>query len=260
MITSTANSRIKAMLKLAKASERRKLGHFVVEGVRELQLALGHGYSPDVLYFCPELVPDGFSSRLGVPEDICMPVSRAVFDRIAYRENRDGIVGVLHTRPLLLSDIRLSEYPLVIVLEAVEKPGNLGAVLRTADAVQADAVVVCDPKTDFFNPNVVRSSIGCCFTRQVALCTNEELLAWLAVHGITTYAAALTADGLYHEADYQGAVAFLMGTEATGLSDFWLHHADHNIKIPMLGEIDSLNVSVSTAILVYEAKRQRGFQ
>lgn len=260
MITSTANLRIKALQKLSKASERRKQGRFVVEGLRELGLALDHGYSPDVLYFCPELVPDGYPSRLGVPEDACVPVSRAVFDRIAYRENRDGMVGVFHTRPLALADVRLEKNPLIIVLEAVEKPGNLGAILRTADAVQANAVVVCDPKTDFFNPNVVRSSIGCCFTRQVALCTNEELLSWLIAHGISTYAAALTADGLYHEADYQGAVAFLMGTEATGLSEFWLHHADHSIKIPMLGEIDSLNVSVSTAVMVYEAMRQRGFQ
>ena len=154
----------------------------------------------------------------------------------------------------------MSACPLILVLEAVEKPGNLGAVLRTADAAKVDAVIICDPLSDLYNPNTIRSSIGCIFTNQVVSCNSSEAIAWLREMNIPTYAAELTATDFYHETDLSGPIALIMGTEATGLSRLWLDGAEHRIKIPMLGRIDSLNVSISAAVLVFEAMRQRGFR
>jgi TrmH family RNA methyltransferase len=158
-----------------------------------------------------------------------------------------------------LSDIRLSDNPFVIILEAVEKPGNLGAVLRTADAAAVDAVIICDPQTDLYNPNVIRSGVGGLFTVQTAVCSSEEALVWLSTNGISTFAAELQAADFYQDTDFRQPSAIVMGTEADGLSAFWLKNATTRVKIPMRGEIDSLNVSVSTAIITFEAMRQRGF-
>ncbi|MND45599.1 23S rRNA (guanosine-2'-O-)-methyltransferase RlmB [compost metagenome] len=186
-------------------------------------------------------------------------ISKDVFDKIAYREGSDGLIIVAEPKYLTLETLALSPNPFLIILEAVEKPGNLGAILRTADASQADAVIVCDPRTDIYNPNAIRSSVGCVFTTQIVASTNEEVLAWLRSKGITSYAAALTATEFYHETDMAKPCAIVMGTEATGLTDHWLSGANKQIKIPMRGKIDSLNVSTSTAILAFEAMRQRGF-
>ena len=200
----------------------------------------GHGLRRDILETYPVI-----------------EVSRAVYEKVAYREGTEGVIAEVFAKERGLADIRLSERPLVIVLEAVEKPGNLGAVLRSADAAGADAVLVCDPATDLYNPNLIRASIGSVFTRQVAVCTSEEAIAWLKSNGIRIYTAQLQDSSWYYETDMTSGTAIVMGTESTGLTDLWREAADAHIKIPMLGQLDSLNVSVSAAILLFEAVRQR---
>ena len=187
----------------------------------------------------------------------CFEVNSQVFNKITYRQNNEGILAVMQAENLILNDIKLSDLPLIIVLEAVEKPGNLGAVLRTADAVGADAVIVCDPQTDIYNPNVIRSSLGCVFTKQIAVCSSEEAFQWLKRNNIEPIAASLSATKLHFNTNMNKPVAFIMGTEASGLTDFWLQNTKTQVMIPMLGKIDSLNVSASPAILVYEALRQK---
>jgi TrmH family RNA methyltransferase len=260
LITSVQNPRIKQILKLDKAHERRAQQLFTIEGRRELSLAVADGYAIQEVLVCEDLLSaEGRSliSSLSVPVE---PVSKFVFEKLAYREQSDGIIALATPRRLQLPDIRLSVTPFVIVLEAVEKPGNLGAILRTADAAQVDAVIVCDPQTDIYNPNTIRSSIGCVFTQQIAVCTSLEALRWLERSNICVYAAELTAAEWYHQSDFTQPSAVVMGTEADGLTDFWLNNAHHRIKIPMRGSIDSLNVSVSTAIITFEAMRQRIFE
>jgi len=259
MITSLQNQRIKDAAKLSNARERRKQNLFLIEGVRELSLAIAGGYSIRNLFVCDELLSESgneLAHKMDIPTE---KVSAEVFRKMAYREESDGIIAVSAPKHLSLDMVRLSASPFVIVLEAVEKPGNLGAILRTADAARVDAVVVCDPKTDIYNPNTIRSSIGCVFTQQVVACTSEEALQWLKQKDIRVFAAELTASQWYHESDFTQPSAIVMGTEADGLTDYWLRGADQRIKIPMQGYIDSLNVSVSTAVLTFEAMRQRNF-
>jgi TrmH family RNA methyltransferase len=261
-ISSLQNERVKLIARLgAKAKERKSQGLFVIEGAREMSLAIAGGYAFDSVYVCPELFAktDYPEVLQAIPETGCYELSEAVFQKIAYREGSDGILALARPRPHRLSDLPLSDNPFIIVLEAVEKPGNLGAILRTADAARVDAVVVCDPLTDIYNPNVIRSSVGCLFTVPVAVATNDECRHFLQSRNIQSLAAELTAAQWYQDTDFTGPSAIVMGTEADGLTDFWLQNADRRIKIPMRGVIDSLNVSVSTAILSFEAMRQRGF-
>ena len=184
-------------------------------------------------------------------------VSRNIYEKIAYREGTEGIIAEIKYKERKLEDIKLGKNPLVIVLESVEKPGNLGAVLRSADAAGADAVIICDPLTDLYNPNLIRASIGAIFTRQVVAATSEETIAWLKANGIQILTAQLQDSSLYYDTPMTGPTAIVMGTESTGLTDIWRKAADRHIRIPMLGRLDSLNVSVSAAILLYEAVRQR---
>jgi TrmH family RNA methyltransferase len=260
IITSLQNSKIKNLRLLgAKARERQAQGLFVIEGDRELSLALAGGYGLEAVYVCRALFagsryPDVLQT---IPTPILYEVSEEVFRTMAYREGTGGIVALARPRPHRLADLPLSSNPFLIVLEAVEKPGNLGAILRTADAAQADGVIVCDAATDIYNPNVVRSSVGCLFTVPLAIGTNEETRDFLRTRGICTYAADLTAAEDYRTADFTAPSAIVMGTEAEGLTDFWRHGADRRVKIPMRGVIDSLNVSVATAVLTFEAMRRR---
>jgi RNA methyltransferase, TrmH family len=196
---------------------------------------------------------------LNLSDKFLARVTKDVFDKIAVRENSGGIIAVAEMKPHRLDQIKLSKNPLVLVLESVEKPGNLGAILRTADAAGVDAVIICDPQTDFYNPNVVRSSLGCVFTKQIAAATSEETIQWLNQNNITIYCTYLKASKAYHETDYTKPSALVMGTEATGLSDVWIKNSNANIIIPMGGKIDSMNVSTATAVVIFEAKRQRGF-
>jgi TrmH family RNA methyltransferase len=237
------------------------MGLFTVEGKKEILLCAEAGYEITELYYCLDIVKD--HSLLQNPlfkSAQHIEITLHVFEKIAYRESRDGYFAVAKTRYKNLQQVKLSEQPHIIILEAVEKPGNLGAILRSADAARVDAVIVCDKKTDIFNPNAIRSSLGCLFTNQVVCCSNEECLAWLKEKGIHTYAAALTASEFYHAQDFKKPTALVFGTEADGLSEFWLSKADKQIKIPMRGKIDSLNVSGSCAIMMFEVERQRGFE
>lgn len=261
-ISSLQNPRIKQLIRLqTKAKERKDLGLTVVEGAREIRIALNHGYEPDCLFVYPDLYAKSDYPQVleQAPESKRIQLTQAVFEKIAYREGSDGLIALIRPKSHDLKHLNLPENPFLIVLEAVEKPGNLGAILRTADAAKVDAVIVCDPQTDVYNPNVVRSSIGCVFSVPIAVCSSGEAMSWMKSKGVCVYAAELTAAQWYHLQDYTGASAVVMGTEADGLSPFWLKNADARIKIPMRGLIDSLNVSVSTAILTFEAMRQRGF-
>lgn len=260
IISSLHNPGIKNLLALQqKSRERRKQHLVVVEGLREIGIAVSNGFKLTRLFVCPEIADPASYISLAHSDSTTF-ISQAVFEKLAYREGSDGCIAVIEPKDVSLNNLKLRETPLLLVLEAIEKPGNLGAILRTADAVQADAVVVCDPLTDLYNPNVIRSSIGCIFSRQVVACTSEEAMSWLKEHKFATYAAELTASQPYHQFDYTSPTAFVMGTEAEGLTQQWIDFCDHRIIIPMSGSIDSLNVSVSTAVLAFEAMRQRDFR
>ena len=256
-ITSAQNPKIKLLQTLQKKSaERRAQGLFVVEGVRELEHCLEAGYQLHAVFHCPDLLqqlPAGVKAQ----QCACYEVTADLYAKIAYRATTEGIVAEVRERPLALEDLTLSEHPLIVVLESVEKPGNLGAVLRSADAAHADAVVVCDPLTDLYNPNLIRSSIGALFTVPCVACTSEACIRFLKEHGIRILTAQLQDSHLYYDTDMRQGTAIVMGTESTGLTDCWRKAADAHIRIPMLGRLDSLNVSVSAAILLFEAVRQR---
>lgn len=260
-ITSLQNPRIKNIVKLSKSKERRVQNLFIIEGARELSLALAAGYEIDSVFVCPELFLKTDYPRVlkSIPENKIFEVSKVVFEKIAYREGSDGLLTLAKQKSHTLADLQLTDNPFLILLEAVEKPGNLGAVLRTIDAAQADGVIICDPTTDIYNPNAIRSSVGCLFTVQTAICSSQDALTFLQNKGIKSFAAELEASQWYQDTDFTSPSAIIMGTEADGLTPFWLQNADYRIKIPMRGKIDSLNVSVSTAILTFEAMRQRGF-
>lgn len=258
VISSTQNPKVKLLLQLQqKSSERRKAGLFVVEGRRELMHCLEAGFEIDTVFWCPS-VEVGTEPMPQLPEGVrVFEVSKAVYEKMAYRDSTEGIVAEVRTRLLALADLQLPESPLVVVLERVEKPGNLGAVLRSADAAGVDAVIVCDPLTDLYNPNLIRSSVGGIFSVPCVACTSEECIAFLKQRGIQILTAQLQDSHLYYDTDMRRPTAIVMGTEATGLTPQWRQAADAHIRIPMLGKIDSLNVSVSAAILMYEAVRQR---
>lgn len=267
-ITSGQNPKIKELLSLQeKSRERRQKGLFVVEGRREFGHCLAAGFLPGSIFYCPEVFeisgPAGNMPPAG-PEIYSLPentkifeVSREVYGKIAYRGGTEGIIAEMKAKTLRLEDLRLGEPPLVVVLESVEKPGNLGAVLRSADAAGADAVIVCDPLTDLFNPNLIRASLGAVFTTQTLATSTEETIAWLKERQVQIFTAQLQDSNLYYETDFRGPSALVMGTESTGLTEKWRQAADKRIRIPMCGQLDSLNVSVSAAILLFEALRQR---
>ena len=259
LISSLQNLSVKKLVKLSKARERKAQNLFVIEGARELSLAMAGDYSIEEVYVCSELFastryPDVLDA---IDNNRIIEITPQVFEKVSYRKASDGLIALAKPKSHTLGDIQLSENPFVIILESVEKPGNLGAILRSADAAAVDAVIVCDPQTDIYNPNVVRSSVGGLFTVQTAVCTTQEAMEWLDKHAIASYAAELQAAEWYQNVDYSGPSAIVMGTEADGLTDRGLNYATKRIKIPMLGKIDSLNVSVSTAVLTFEAIRQR---
>ena len=261
-ITSLQNPRIRNILKLQKASERKEQKLCTVEGFRELRMAIEADFEVAELYYCPEIVSSEFKVWLKKHESklpVVVEIGKNVFERVAYREGTEGIYALVRTKDRMLNDLVLRKNPLLLALEAVEKPGNLGAVLRTADAAALDAVIICDPHTDIFNPNVIRSSIGAVFTVPVVSCSSDELVKWLREKGIKSCAAVVEGSINYHEADYTLASAIIMGTESTGLTKVWMDGADERIRIPMSGRMDSLNVSTSAAIIVFEAMRQRKF-
>ena len=291
VITSVQNPRVKAVVALQqKSAERRRTGLFVVEGRREVEHCVEMGLEVVEVFVCEEL--GGWScdnvaanrtegmkeakeveGMKGVKEVEGMrgvkvaevtrgvkvtEVTRGVYEKMAYRGGTEGVMAVVKSKERRLDELDLNENPLIVVVERVEKPGNLGAILRSADAAGADAVVVCDPLTDLWNPNLIRSSIGAVFTVPCVACGSEECIEFLKAHGIQILTAQLQDSELYYDTDMRRGTAIVMGTEATGLTEVWRKAADAHIRIPMLGRLDSLNVSVSAAILLYEAVRQRG--
>lgn len=252
-ITSSANPKFKRLIALLqKSSERRESALFTVEGVREISHCIEAGYKPDCIFFCPDIV-----SEETLPQCRHFALSAGLYAKAAYREGTEGAIGVFQAIEHPLSSLHLKDNPLIAVLESVEKPGNLGAVLRTCDAAGADALIICDPRTDLYNPNLIRASIGAVFTVPTAVCTTAQAITFLKSKGIRILTAQLQDSSLYYDCPMTRGTAIVMGTEATGLSDKWRQAADAHIRIPMLGKLDSLNVSVSAAILLYEAVRQR---
>lgn len=256
-ITSLKNPRLKLLSSLEKSKDRRELGLFVIEGVREISLAQQSGFEIETCYICPEIFKQDKNYPIDTDAKDVLHLPAALFSKVAYRENTGGVIALAKTKPTLLNNLPKIENGLYLILEKVEKPGNIGAMLRTADAAGIDGVIICDPATDFYNPNVVRSSVGCLFTVPIASATNEEVLVWMKKNKIRSFAAALTAEQSYDKADFKNASAILMGSESEGLSDFWLKNTDQRIIIPMRGKIDSMNVSNAAAILMFEAVRQR---
>lgn len=255
IITSAQNPKVKRLTLLQqKSSERRKAGLFIVEGRREIEHCIEAGYQLDTLFFCPTILGTEVPP---VNADSMFAVSPNVYEKVAYRGCTEGMIAQVKAQSRSLYNLQLSKDPLIVVLESVEKPGNLGAILRSADAAKADAVIVCDPLTDLFNPNLIRSSLGAIFTVPCVACSSEECITFLKEKGIQILTAQLQDSSLYYDTDMKRGTAIIMGTEATGLTDQWRKAADAHIRIPMLGRMDSLNVSVSTAILLFEAVRQR---
>lgn len=251
-ITSLQNERVKRIMKLQrKASARRAEGLTVIEGSREVSRAVENGWRPVELWICPEL------GAVNPGDAEYFQCSRAVFEKISYREGPDGVLAVGPLVGKTLAELQLPGNPLILIAEGLEKPGNLGALLRTADGAGADAVIVCDSATDLNNPNVIRASIGTLFYLPVAEATTEETLGFLKEKGIEILSAVPDAGTVYTDVNLTGAVAVVVGAEDTGLSDQWKTADGLNVKIPMLGKNDSLNVSVAAAILLYEAVRQR---
>ena len=260
-ITSTANARVKEVILLGEKSRyRRETGLFTVEGRREISACLAGGFVPRTFFYCPQIISEDEVAALSEASSAeFVSVSENVYSRMAYRGTTEGLLGVFLSRGRGLQDIRLDtdKTPFVIVLESVEKPGNLGAVLRTADASGAAAVIVCDPLTDLYNPNLIRASIGGVFTVPVAACSSEEAYEWLHSAGFQILTAQLQDSSPYYDIDFRRPTAAVFGTEATGLRSFWRERSDRKVIIPMLGKLDSLNVSTSVAILSYEAVRQK---
>jgi len=253
-ITSLQNPRIKHIVKLREDKrQRQKDGLLLVEGFDEIQLAMSAGHNPQTLLSSPEIA----SRQLTFSSAETITVSRPVFGKMSYRDNPDGWLAIFPIPRTSLDDLVLSDSSLVIIAESVEKPGNLGAMLRTADAAGVDAFLVCDPRVDVWNPNVIRASRGTVFSVPVVECDSASALEWLKAKGVQILSATPTAKVMYSEVDMTHPAAVVVGTEDEGLTDFWLDNADVKVKIPMSGRVNSLNVSVSTALIVYEAVRQR---
>lgn len=253
-ITSSSNPKVKWIKSLHKNSVRKNEGVFIVEGAKEISMALDGGYQLSQLFVCPEI----YGSPLPKTEsNHIITVSKEVFEKISYRSGSDGLLCVFVAKSRSLEELTFGENPFFIVVEAIEKPGNLGAIIRTADGAGADAVIICDPKCDIFNPNVIRSSVGTVFIKQIVTASNEQVADFMQKHEISIYSALLSADAkIYTKINFTNPTAVVLGTEHTGLSNFW-HRLAAPIIIPMNGTNDSLNVSNAAAVLAYEVLRQR---
>ena len=259
-IDSTQNSLIKqCLVLLEKSRERRKQGLFLVEGQREIQLAIRGGYKLQTLLFCEEICSEN-STKNTTENTQIIEISLEVYQKLAYRKTTEGILAIVKTKELALNKLHFkNKNPLILIAEAPEKPGNIGALLRSADAANLDGFIIANPKTDLYNPNIIRSSVGCLFTNNIATGSTQEIIDFLAQQNIQLFSAILQESKPYHSQDFTKPTAIAVGTEATGLSEMWRTQSTQNIHIPMQGAIDSMNVSVAAGILIFEAKRQRGF-
>ena len=260
-ISSLQNPFIKQLIQLKEKSKlRKKTGLFVIEGKRELSLAIKGNYSIETLYYYADLFSASEASFLEVYGIDVIEITKVVYEKIAYRETTEGIIAVAKAKDLCLKNLEFkSKTPLILVAEAPEKPGNIGALLRTADAANVDAIIISNPLTDLYNPNSIRSSVGGVFTVPIATGTTEEIINYLKQHNISIYAAILQESVMYDSIDFKKATAIVVGAESTGLSKEWRDASTAKIRIPMQGKIDSMNVSVAAGILIFEAKRQRKF-
>ena len=260
-ISSKQNNGIKNLVLLGKQKERNLQDLIVIEGLKEIEKADLSGYLLNTIYFCPEIIDEKKVSMLlknGKPERI-FTVSEEVYRKIAYRENTGGLIALAKGKKHTLENLKLPENPLILVIEGIEKPGNIGAIYRTADAAGIDAIIITDPKTDFYNPNSIRASLGCIFTVPTAISTSKEALSFLKESRINIFSTSLKAAVNYSTADFTKASAIVLGTEDIGISEIWTENSFRNIIIPMRGKADSMNVSTAAAVIIFEACRQRGF-
>jgi TrmH family RNA methyltransferase len=231
----------------------------LIEGKREIELAIKGKYKIETILYFPEICSnDEIFEIFGANFELIV-INKEVYQKLAYRESTEGIIAVAKSKSLALNDLHFSENPLILIAEAPEKPGNIGALLRTADAANVDAVIIANPKTDMYNPNIIRSSVGCLFTNQIGTGSTTAIISFLKNKKIDFYCATLQDATSYVNQDYTKPTAIVVGTEADGLTQEWREAAKQNIIIPMSGAIDSLNVSVAAAVLIFEAKRQRSF-
>lgn len=258
-ITSPQNPLIKQLVQLKEKSRARKKSNtFLIEGKRELSLAIKGEYTIETLLFYPDLFSESEAKAMSRYGIAIIEISKEVFQKLAHRDTTEGVIAVVQSKPHELEALNFkSKNPLILVAEAPEKPGNVGALLRTADAANVDAVIIANPKSDLYNPNIIRSSVGCVFTTQIAMASTEDAIAFLRKYNFNIFSAILQESEPYHSQDYTLPTAIVVGTEATGLTKAWRHAATQNISIPMQGVIDSMNVSVAAGILIFEAVRQR---
>ena len=260
-ISSLQNPFIKQLVQLKEKSKLRKqTGLFVIEGKRELSLAIKSNYRIETLYYNPNLFSASEAASLEPYGIDVIEITKAIYEKVAHRDSTEGVIAVAKAKNFDLKNLELkSKTPLILVAEAPEKPGNIGALLRTGDAANVDAIIISNPLTDLYNPDIIRSSVGGVFTVPIAMGSSEEVIDFLRIKNISIYAATLQDSVVYDSIDFKKATALIVGTESTGLSDLWRNAATTKIRIPMQGKIDSMNVSVAAGILVFEAKRQRKF-
>lgn len=260
-ITSLQNPRVKQLVKLRDRRPRDEAGVFLIEGYREIRRALEKKIPLQELYYSPEwFLGENEPTLIAAAETAgaqLFELAKDTFAKVAYRERPDGLLAVAPQWRRVLEDLTLPPEPFLLVVEAIEKPGNLGTILRSADAAGCDAVIVCDPVTDIFNPNVVRASTGVLFSVPLVVEESARVQRWLHARRIRTVATTPAAEKIYSDIDLRGPLAVIMGSEQYGLSDFWLQHADVPVRIPMAGQADSLNVAMATIITLFEAVRQR---
>ena len=260
-ITSLQNPRVKQLVKLRDRRDRDEAGLFLVEGYREVRRALEKDIRLHELYFSPDwflgenepaLIEQARQAGAQLFE-----LSKDAFAKCAYRDRPDGLLAVAPQWKHALADLKLSPHPFLLVVESIEKPGNLGTILRSADAAGVDGVIVCDAVTDVFNPNVVRSSTGVLFSVPIVVAESTAVQAWLVEKGVRIVATTPDTPNIYTQVDLRGPLAIIMGSEQFGLSDFWLKESNLLVRIPMAGQADSLNVALATIITLFEAVRQR---
>lgn len=258
-ILSVQNSYIKSLLLLQEKSKtRHQSGTFLIEGKREIELAVAGNYQIETVLFCTEYL--AFEKiEIATQNPNYILISKEVYQKLAYRDTTEGVLAIAKMKITTLLELKLPANPLILVMESIEKPGNIGAMLRTADAAKVDAVILANPKTDLYNPNIIRSSVGCLFTNQIATGNSTEIIAFLQSKHINIFGATLQNSTEYDTQNFKTPTALVVGTEAVGLSQAWRAADIQNIMIPMQGFIDSMNVSVAAAILIFEAKRQRKF-
>ena len=258
-ISSLQNPFIKQLVQLKEKSKLRKqTGLFIIEGKREVSLAIKGNYTLETLYYYADLFSASEAAALEAYGIDIIEISKPVYEKVAHRETTEGVIAVAKAKDLSLENLKLSsENPLILVAESPEKPGNIGALLRTADAANIDAVIIVNPLTDFYNPNIIRSSVGGVFTVPLATGSTKEVIAYLKRNNISIYSAILQESVPYDTIDFRTPSALVIGTESTGLTEEWRNDSTAKIRIPMEGKLDSMNLSVAAEILIFEAKRQR---